>query len=134
MEETLLPKETLSIASISLGGEHAWRKEDVPHVIEAAREAMLVNLGGQPQFQGPIGTAEPYWLDFGPTDRKENESWQNYVERSAKETLASFNHICESTDFNEVGCENWPHIAEAKAKGLNPSDHLWFVLYFEQNK
>ena len=60
MEEKALPQELLSRASVSPGGEQAWKMEDTPKVIEAAKAVGLANLGGQPQFQGPIGTAEPY--------------------------------------------------------------------------
>ena len=132
MEEQALPKDILSKASISAGGEHAWKMEDVPEVIEAARIAGLANLGGQPQSQGPIGTAEPYWLNFEPSEQKANENWQSYVDRSASETLASFNKLCQSTNFEREGCKNWPHIKKAKEKGINPLEHLWFVLYFEK--
>ena len=133
MEEEALPKELISKASITLGGEHAWKMEDIPKVIEAARVAGLANLGGQPQFQGLIGTAEPYWLNFEPLERKAEENWQHYIDRAAKETLQAFNHLCETTDFEQEGVKNWKHIKEAKEKGININEYLWFVLYFESN-
>lgn len=133
MEEEALPKDLLSRASVSPGGEHAWRMEDIPKVIEAARVAGLANLGGQPQFQGPIGTAEPYWLNFEPAGRRENENWQQYVNRAAAETLEAFKRLCNETDFEKEGCQNWSHIKGAKEKGMNVNEHLWFVLYFENN-
>lgn len=132
MEEDLLPEHILSRASISSGGEHAWKMEDIPEVIAAAREAGLANLGGQPQFRGLFGTAELFWLGFSPVERKPNESWQSYVDRSASETLAAFREIVSSTDFQREGCENWIPIKEAKDKGVKLSEHLWFVLYFEK--
>ena len=133
MEEKALPQELLSRASVSPGGEHAWKMEDVPKVIEAAKAAGLANLGGQPQFQGPIGTAEPYWLNFEPTEINNNESWQQYVNRAASETLESFSRLFKETDFEYEGCQNWKHIKEAKEKGMNINEHLWFVLYFDDN-
>jgi hypothetical protein len=132
MEELSLPKDILTKTSISPGGEHTWKMEDIPEVIEAARIVGLANLGGQPQFQGPIGIAETYWLNFEPTERNANEIWHSYVDRSATETLAAFKNLCRSTDFEREGCENWLHIEEAKEKGINPTEHLWFVLYFEK--
>jgi len=30
MEESKLPKELLNKAAINAGGEHAWKKEDIP--------------------------------------------------------------------------------------------------------
>ncbi|MFQ5965939.1 MAG: hypothetical protein ACE5KZ_16865 [Candidatus Scalinduaceae bacterium] len=133
MEEKLLPKVILSKASVSPGGEHAWKMEDVPKVIEAARVAGLANLGGQLQFQGSIGTAEPYWLNFEPTKRNINESWLQYVNRMAQETLKDFERLCKNTDFEKEGCQNWKHIKEAKEKGININEHLWFVLYFKSD-
>jgi hypothetical protein len=132
MEEESLPHHLLSKASISPGGEHAWKLKDVPAVIEAARVAGLANLGGQPQFQGPIGIAESYWLNFEPCMRELNEVWTHYVDRTAKETLDAFKRLCETTDFEKEGCDNWKHIKKAKEEGLNINEHLWFVLYFEQ--
>ncbi len=44
MEEQALPKDILSKASISPGGEHAWKMKDIPEVIEAARIAGLANF------------------------------------------------------------------------------------------
>ena len=133
MEEEALPKDLLSKASVSPGGEHAWKMEDIPKVIEAARVAGLANLGGQPQFQGPIGTAEPYWLNFEPAKRTNDENWQHYVNRAAAETLEAFRRLCKETDFEKEGCQNWGHIKEAKEKGMNINEHLWFVLYFKSN-
>ncbi|QKQ26848.1 hypothetical protein [Candidatus Reidiella endopervernicosa] len=133
MEEEALPKELISKASISPGGEHAWKMEDIPKVIEAARVAGLANLGGQPQFQGPIGTAEPYWLNFEPINRKTEENWKQYVERTATETLSAFDALCNKTDFEQEGVNNWKHIKEEKDKGLNINEYLWFVLYFDSN-
>jgi len=133
MEEETLPKVLISKASITPGGEYAWKMDDIPKVIEAARIAGLANLGGQPQFQGPIGTAEPYWLNFDPSDRNAKENWQQYVNRAAAETLEAFKRLCKETDFDEEGVKNLKHIKEAKEKGLNVTEHLWFVLYFESN-
>jgi len=51
MEEEALPEELISKASISPGGEYAWKMEDVSKVIEAARVAGLANLGGNHRFK-----------------------------------------------------------------------------------
>ena len=132
MDEHLLPEELISKASISNGNEHAWKMDDVLKVIEAARKAGLANLGGQPQFQGPIGIAELYWLNFEPMERKESEVWSQYVDRSASEAFVAFNAVCEGTNFETEAIENWKHIKSAVDNGVNVYDHLWFVLYFER--
>jgi len=132
MEENKLPKELLKKASISPGGEHAWKKEDVPTVLEAAKKIGLACVGGQPQFQGPIGIAEPYWINYEPDERKSGESWNSYVARSNDETLKAFNKICEETDFLKEAMR-WDHIkAVIEKDGIDPLEHLWFVLYFDE--
>lgn len=134
MEEEKLPKEILDKASISKGGEYAWKREDIPKVLQAAKKIGLACLGGQPQFQGPIGTAEPYWINYEPKPRMENESWEDYSKRSLDETLVAFNRVCAETDFLKEAM-TWEHIKNAVEKeGINPLDHLWFVLYFEEEK
>jgi hypothetical protein len=132
MEESKLPKEILYKASISPGGEHAWKKEDIPKVLNAAKHVGLACVGGQPQFQGPIGIAEPYWLNYEPELRKEDESWESYVIRSNDETLEAFNRVCAEVDFLKEAI-TWEHIRNAvENEDINPEDHLWFVLYFNE--
>ena len=133
MEERFLPEEILCKASVSAEGEHAWKMEDVPKVIEAARASGLANQGGQPQFQGPIGTAEPYRLNFEPTEKHTNESWLQYVDRAAKETSEAFKRLCKDTDFEKEDGKNWKPIHEDKGQSINVDEHLRFVLYFECN-
>jgi hypothetical protein len=62
MEEVRLPAEILTKGSLR-GGEYAWRVDDIPLVIDAAREAGLVSIGGQLQFRGPEFTCECYWVE-----------------------------------------------------------------------
>ena len=133
MEERFLPEELLSKASVSPEGEHAWKMEDVPKVIETARASGLANQGGQPQFQGAIGTAELYWLNFEPPERSTNESWLQYVDRAAKETLEAFGRLCKDTDFEKEGRKTWKPFQEIKGQGINVDEHLRFALYFEGN-
>ena len=134
MEESKLPKDILIKASVSPGGEHAWKKEDIPSVLEAAKKVSLVCVGGQPQFQGPIGIAEPYWLNYEPSERKVGETWESYVIRSNNETLKAFQKVCNETDFIKEAM-NWDHIKKAVENGgINPVEHLWFILYFNQKE
>lgn len=102
-------------------------------MIDAARASGLANFGGQPQFQGPIGIAEPYWLNFEPRVREPNEAWAHYVDRTAKETLDTFTRLCENIDFEKEGCDSWEYIKKAADEGLNINEILWFVLYLEQD-
>jgi hypothetical protein len=103
---------------------------DVEEAVEAARKAGLACLGGQVQFQIPGGICEAYWLNYDPAERLDNEPWETYVSRSAEETLGAFRRLCAETDFRREAREWEPLQAMAEA-GLDPVNHLWFVLYFE---
>lgn len=130
MEELGLPDAIRQSASVSAGGEHAWRKDDVENVLTAAREAGLGCLGGQVQFQAREGTCEAYWLNYDPEERRTDEPWPEYVSRSAEEALAAFRRICQETDFAAVARE-WDVLrARTECEAYDPVADLWFVLYF----
>jgi hypothetical protein len=67
--ELLLPEPVRRKASVSAGGEHAWRQHDVEEVLHEAHAAGLACLGGQVQFQTREGIADAYWLNFDPRPR-----------------------------------------------------------------
>jgi len=48
--ELLLPEAVRRKASVSDGGEHAWRQHDAEEVLQEARAAGLACLGGQVHF------------------------------------------------------------------------------------
>jgi hypothetical protein len=130
MEEDRLPLSLRNKASISTGGEHAWRKENIEEVIQAARVAGLATIGGQVQFQFPDGTCEAYWLCYSASSQAADESWATYVERSAQQVVIQFNQLCATTDFVREAMQ-WEFIRQKVQTGrIDPLDHLWFVLYF----
>jgi hypothetical protein len=125
-----LPETIRRKASVSHGGDHAWRQADVEEAIRAAREAGLACLGGQVQFQLPDGTCEAYWVNYDPKERRVAESWQDYVARSADESLHAFHRVCRETDFRLLAREFDFLRTRMDRKGYEPVDDLWFVLYF----
>jgi hypothetical protein len=130
MEELALPGVIRRKASITPGGEHAWRMEDVEETIAAAANAGLACLGGQVQFQLPGATCEAYWLNYDPTERQANEPWKDYVCRAAEETREAFRRLCRETDFREVARE-WEFMrTKIDREGYDPMDDVWFVLDF----
>jgi hypothetical protein len=61
-----LPPDLLARASLS-GNEYAWPVNEIPSVIEAARAANLVSIGGELQFRLPDGgVCECYWVYVYP--------------------------------------------------------------------
>ena len=125
-----LPETIRRKASISSGGEHAWRQATVEDTIRAACEAGLACLGGQVQFQLPDGTCEAYWVKYDPQQRLVGESWPDYVARSADETLHAFHRVCRETDFRFVASEFEFLRTRMDREGYDPLADLWFVLYF----
>jgi hypothetical protein len=133
MDEQSLPNEIRDRASVSPGGEHAWRMADVLEVVAAAQSVGLAVLGGQAQFQFVDGVCEPYWLEYGWQERTPGEDWDSFVRRSADEVLAAFELLCSKTDFRKVALD-WEFIRnKIENGGIEPMDHLWFVLYFKAN-
>ncbi len=131
MEEDLLPPHIRAKASVSADGEHAWRKEDIESVTQAARTVGLALSSGQVQFQFPDGTCEAYWLRYLAEPRGPDEPWLTYVERSAQEIRHQINHLCARTDFVREAMERAFIRQKVQIDGINPLDYLWFVLYFE---
>jgi hypothetical protein len=133
MEEQALPEEIRKKASVSTGGEHAWRMADFEEAVLAAASANLAVVGGQVQFQLSDGVCEPYWLDYDAARRAENEPWDVYVRRSASEILTAFRSLCARTDFREEAM-TWEFIRDkVENESIDPTDYLWFVLYFAAN-
>jgi len=122
----LLPKELLDQASLR-GSEYAWRVEDIPRVIHAARDANLLNIGGQLQFRLPDGgTCECYWIEVDTSKTvSDSEDWKTRVARSAEVALAGFDELRAKYDFVAEGKRAFDkHLANG-----DPKDVMWFVWY-----
>ena len=126
--ENLLPKAVLAKATRT-GNELAWPLADVPEVINAAETRLLANLGGQPQFVYPEGTCEPFWLNADADSRREDETWEEYVRRSADEIRTGFKRIVSETDF-EKEARSFSFLAKKLERGEDVMSQLRFVLYF----
>jgi hypothetical protein len=126
----LLPEAVRRTAAVSVGGEHAWRPDDVEEVIREARAQGLASLGGQMQFQTQQGVCEACWLNVDPQPQRESELWPDYVSRSSDEALEGFRRLSRGTDFRSVARE-WELIrTKMDREADDPLDDLWFVLYF----
>lgn len=126
--EELLPQTVLSKASLR-GKEYAWRKDDVEEAILAAKQQNLATLGGEVQFRIPGITCELYWLNFDPTDKSDSEIWQDYVARGTSECITNFDRLCNATDFEKLGKENFGVLYDM-AETEDIGAYLCFVLYF----
>ncbi len=126
-----LPAGLLSRASLR-GGEYAWPLAEIPAVIEAARAANLLNVGGQLQFRLPDdAVCECYWVEVDTyrTVAKE-QPWGTRVEAAASDALSAFNQLSDEYDFLAEGQKGFAeHLAALKAAGRDPEDAMCFVWY-----
>jgi hypothetical protein len=128
MKESRLPAEILAKGSIR-GGEYAWRAEDIPAVICAAREAGLVNIGGQLQFRRPEFTCECYWVEVDtykgvPSDLP----FKVRVDRTAEAASGAFETLSREVDLLAEGRNAFPNVLGSyDDEALR--DPMWFAWY-----
>jgi hypothetical protein len=127
--ERYLPKELLDRASLR-GKEYAWRVDDIPEVIEAARRAGLVSIGGQLQFRLPDGgTCECYWVEVDTYQSVSKElPWAERVARTAEVALADFMRLASEYDFLEEGRRAF-RMGQVEHRDESPAGIMWFVWY-----
>lgn len=120
-----LPGPARALANIR-DGEAAWRRGDLPLVADAARAVGLATTGGQVQLRLPSVTHELYWQDYDPGDRRPDETWPQYADRSWKELL----FLTRTLPPNEVMIEGahrlWPWL---KISSAEAAEAMWFVVY-----
>ncbi len=123
-----LPPE-ITRGATARGNEYGWTLDAFPQALVSAQVLGYACLGGQFQFRLDDGTYEMYWLNADSTDRREGESWTEFVGRSCEEVLGHFNASRATTDFAKEA-SSWPALANAMQHGLSIANHLVFVAYF----
>jgi hypothetical protein len=112
--EKQLPAEIVARADLR-SNELAWHPSDIPAVIEAARRANLISLGGDLQIRAPSGLwGEPVGAGFS-IELSDDLPWERQVEETAKAGLADFQSFQERSDFEAIARESFPQlIAEVR--------------------
>ena len=126
-----LPQEILRRGSLA-GSEYAWRVQDIPDVIEAARLTNLLNIGGQLQFRLPGGgTCECYWVEVDTYQSVDKAlPWKRRVALSAEIGLRDFRELQSKWDFVAEGRKGFSSHLDALARsGHNVSECACFVWY-----
>ncbi len=135
--EKLLPKAVLDKARISSGMDYWWLHRDVEEVINVAKDINLVSIGWDTEFLYESLCNEAWcWLSFRLSPRGRNESWPDFVNRSAHECIEAIHRVMSGSDFINEGMKafgiNGPSYAALTARYddplLEPKDHLWFML------
>lgn len=131
-----LPLDVLQHASLR-GNEYAWPIEDIPKVIEAARQANLASIGGQLQFRLPDrGTCECYWIEVD-TYKSVPASlpWQERINQTAAVALADFSRLLSKFDFVAEGRQSFAeHFNRLEAEGGDPTQTMCFVWYLDDGE
>lgn len=111
------------------GNEWAWPVCDIPAVIEAARLAGLVSIGGQLQFRFPEAICELYWIEVDTFPFVSSAlSWRERVEQTAAVALTQFRALQKDCDFVGEGQSSFgQHLNSYKASGGDPRDAMCFV-------
>jgi hypothetical protein len=114
LTEDNLPPSLLQKATIR-GVEYAWQISDIPEVIEAARLANLLNIGGQLQFRlKDDSTYECYWIDIDTYKTVSSElAWNDRVRLSAQSALDQFEKLKATGDFFKEGRDAFKQLSEA---------------------
>lgn len=129
--ENLLPQEILSRATLR-GKEYAWRLEDIPKVIAAARNCNLASVGGQLQFRFPEGgTCECYWIEVDTHQSLSSDlSWAERVALTSETALAEFQKLQSKWDFISEGRSAFGEQFEKwEVAGGDPAEAMCFVWY-----
>jgi hypothetical protein len=131
--EALLPEHILARASVR-GNEFSWRVVDISDVIEAAKVAQLVNIGGQLQFRLSNGfICECYWVEVDThRDVPSDLVWPERVSRSAEVAHSQFQQLCKEFDFVAEGRSAYaPHLQAFEAQGGDINEAACFVWYVQ---
>lgn len=130
-----LPADLLSRASLG-GNEYAWPLSDIPDVIEAARAANLLSIGGQLQFRLPNGgTCECYWVEVD-TFRTvpKDQPWAARVQHAAVEALNAFRDLPNQYDFLAEGRKAFAEHLDALDDPTSTMCFVWDVMSRENEE
>ena len=120
-----LPPPARALANMT-GGEAAWRRADLPLLSNAARAVGLATLGGQVQLRLPSAIHELYWQDYDPGERRPDESWTAYADRSWKELLFLAGTLPSDEAIIDGARRLWPWLKLGDEEAIQA---MWFVVY-----
>ena len=128
--EERLPPSILNKA-VKKANTFFGRISDIPELIEAARQAEIISLGGALNFIGlpgtsseDVGTCECYWVKalVAPS---EGQEWATMVEDAALSTRKAFLELPQKYDFHKEGL-SFPTVKGYADRGGNLDDIMYF--------
>lgn len=130
--ESRLPADILAKADLR-HNEYAWRVDDLPEVIAAAKGLNLLNLGGQLQLRTTEAIGEVYWVAVDPCQNvPEDLPWDVRVRMAADFSLRDLAEIQAEFDFLQELRDAFPEpVGKLLAAGSKLEDALWFAWYVD---
>jgi len=132
--EQRLPPAILAKAVPTDSLEYGWREADFSDVIEAARRTPMAVVGGQIQYIFPDATCELYWLNYDPAERKPDETWLSYCNRTAQECQELFVKITSSANAEEEAVSSFDFLKVKVTEGVDIAAHKAFIIYFDDSE
>lgn len=135
MSEALLPPEILAKADFR-HDEYAWKIDDLPEVIEAARRMGLRNIGGQLQIRTPDAIGECDWVGIDACQLIPPVlPWEAQVEMAANIAMQDLTLLRAEVDFVAEITEAFPEpVAKFILTGGRIEDAVWFVWYLDSEE
>jgi len=132
LTESRLPADILAKADFR-HNEYAWKFDDLPLVIEAAKGLNLLNLGGQLQLRTAEAIGEVYWVAVDPCQNvPEDLPWGVRVRMAAELSLRDLAEIKAEFDFQQELRDAFPEpVAAFEATGGDVAAVIWFCWYVE---
>jgi hypothetical protein len=109
------------------GNELAWHPTDIPAVIEAARCANLISLGGNLQVRAPSGLWGEAAGEGFSVEVSDDLPWERQVEETAKVGLALFQSFQERFDFESIAREAFPQLVAEVSQTKDVIFFSWAV-------
>lgn len=91
-------------------------------------------VGGQIQYIFPDATCELYWLNYDPAERKPDETWLSYCNRTAQECQELFVKITSSANAEEEAVSSFDFLKVKVTEGVDIAAHKAFIIYFDDSE
>ncbi len=78
------------------------------------------------QLRLPSAIHELYWQDYDPGERKPDETWPQYADRSWKELLFLVGTLPSDDAIMDGARRLWPWLKMSNAEA---AEVMWFVVY-----
>ena len=116
------------------GNEYCCRQQDFIEILTYAKNVPMACIGGQIQYQFNDATCELWWENYDSAERKQNENWKDYCNRTVDECIKIFNVIINTVDFKEEAKNSFEYLKNKIEQGYDIEKNKMFMLYFDDSE